>query len=272
MRTIWSHLGRFIIICLFMGITGILGGCSANPLSGMHHDGVESNASVLTADGQAALDRGDYDHAVAYFKLAIQHDPRNSAARVGYAEAELKRLHFNLVDFFNSIATSTNNSGGSAPQTADLLQPQDWGCADMAALTTLLSTLIAVLDPIAMGQTDGPVARGDVTLNLNVGLFYMLRMAARVQEMSATITVQKYTKGTPEAAALGIPAAVYDLLPNDFYWVGNATQTQLLQVQADTDAGIARLQTAANNTTEGARKQLLDLINLFQSLQTQTHL
>lgn len=248
-----------------------LAGCSANPLAGMHQDGVESNSNVLTADGNAALARGDYDRAVRYFQLAIEHDPTNSEARMGWAQAELKRRQFDVVQFYQTLSTSSQG-GSTTPST--LIAPADWGCADTPALITLFDTFIGVLDPIALGLTQGPVARNQVTLNLDLGLFYVLRMASRAQNLSTTIQVLKYTKGTPEALALGIPSAVYDLLPQEFYWVSNATTGQLLLVQADIDAGIARLETAAANSSAGsnAQKQLRDLIDLFKSLQTQVHL
>jgi len=259
-----GHRGRLslwiILTCAFA-----LSGC--NILGTLHRDGVESNANVLTADGKAALGRGDYNNALEYFRLAVEHDPRNSDARLGYAEALLKSQHFDLGTFFNYLQTDS-----SAP-TQNLLMPADWGCADFTELVALFSTLVNVLDPIAQGLTRGPTPSNDMTLNLNVGLFYVLRMAARVQETAATtFEIQKFTKDTPEALALGIDPVIYNQLPQDFYWITNAPPSSLLtQVQADVDTGVLRLQTAAANSSANARQMVENIIDLFSSLQLQAH-
>jgi len=262
-----DHRERCIISILGILLVG-LAGCSANPLAGMHRDGVETNASVLTADGRAALLRGDYTRAVQYFSAAIAQNPRLSEARVGWAEAELKRRNFNLANFLHVIADDNSNISPSA-----LLQPRDWGCQDNAELTAFFSSMLDVLDPVAQGLTDGAVRSNNVTLNLNVGLFYVLRMGARVESFSSVLEVRKFTKGTPEALALGIPQPVYDSLPNNFYWIANGpTWIQLQQVQSDIDHGMTRLQTAANNSSSNTRARINDIIDVFKSLQTQAHL
>ena len=262
-----DHRGRYIISFLGILLVG-LAGCSANPLAGMHHDGVETNASVLTADGRAALLRGDYTHAAQYFSAAIAQNPRLSEARVGWAEAELKRRNFNLANFLHVIA-----EGNSSISPSALLKPSDWGCQDSAELAAFFASLIDVLDPVAQGLTDGVVRSQNVTLNLNVGLFYVLYMGASIESFSPVLKVRKFTKGTPEALALGIPQSVYDQLPNEFYWITpGPTLAQLQQVQSCIDHGITRLQTAASNSSGDTREQINRIIDLFKSLQTQAHL
>lgn len=271
MLTFHSHRGYFFVLGSFLVL--FMAGCTANPLAGMHQDGVETNASVLTADGRAALDRGDYDHAVRYFSQAIAAEPKNAEARTGYAEALLKQKRFNLGNFLNSIL-NTQDTDSASEQAAALLTPQDWGCSDTTELNALYTSLIDALDPIARAETYG--VSTDPTVNLNVGLFFVLRMASHALNLAVTLEVVKFTKGTAETEALRASDPylnlVYDQLPEDFYWITNLpSPSQLQQIQNDIDAGINRLQTAANNSSANTRDQINGIIDLFRSLQTQTH-
>ncbi|NTV53552.1 MAG: hypothetical protein HGA76_11155, partial [Candidatus Firestonebacteria bacterium] len=61
----------------------------------------------------------------------------------------------------------------------------------------------------------------------------------------------------------------FDLLPNTtFYWISPTPDVGvLLRSQADVNAGIVRLQTAANTAT--SQKMIDDLVKMFSSLQIQ---
>lgn len=248
----------------------LLGGC--NLWSGLHQDGKESNASVLVADGKAALARGDYNNARNYFSLAIQNDRASSEARVGYVEADLKVRKFDLVNFISTLVQLSESSSGTMPQV--LIDPADWGVTTPAELTALYTTLINVLDPIPQGRTHGPIQAGNPTVNLDAGFFYILRTAARAQTISTSFTVAQFQKGSPEAAALlaadPILAAVYAGLPESFYWITSGpTPAELVSLQADIDLGVARLRTASANSSAGVRETIDELIEMFQSLQVQ---
>lgn len=267
MREKSMHSRRFLVLgaALLM-----LGGC--NIWSGLHQDGKESNASVLVADGKAAMARGDYNNALNYFALAMQNDPASSEARVGYAQADLRVRKFDLAEFIKTLAEASDSSSGSAPLA--LLDPEDWGATTFAQLTTVFTTLINVLDPIPQGRTHGPVEPNDPTVNLDAGFFYVLRTASRIQQISTSYEVAQYQKGSAETAALvasdPILASVYSALPETFYWISNLpTLAELSTLQADINLGITRLRTASANSSSGARKTIDELIDMFQSLQVQ---
>jgi hypothetical protein len=235
----------------------------------MHTDGEETNALVLTADGQAALGRGDYANAMVYFQKAMAADPRSSEARVGYAQALLQVKGFDLASFIKHLMTDSEGPVGTTP----LVDPADWGCADNAELINLFTTLINTLDPIAQGATTGRYQHNDVTVNLDAGFLFILRVAARSQNQLADYTMVQFSKSTVTAADLGLSpaefAAIYPQLPDTFWWIANTPSMALLtQLQTDTDSGVARLRTAA---TVSGSQLISDLVDQFASIQLQVH-
>ncbi len=252
---------------LFIILLGLLNGC--NLFSGMHHDGVESNSHVLVADGKAALDRGDYANAAEYFRLAIKHNPQDSEARVGYAEAYLKAHGFSLGGFINSFISKMEEED---QESLELAVPTEWGCADYNELHQLLSTLIDTLDPIALGQTQGPYRHNDLNVNINTGIFYILKIATRIQMVSTDFEIKMLTKGSTEVNNLNppIPPAVLAELPDEFTWIVDSSGNQpsadfMLQMQTDIDAGIARLKTAADNSS--SQEMIEEIIDMFDDWQ-----
>ncbi len=252
---------------LFLILLGMLNGC--NLFSGMHHDGVETNSHVLVADGKAALIRGDYANATEYFRLAIKHNPRDSEARVGYAEAYLKAHGFSLGNFINSFISKMDDED---QENLELAVPTEWGCADYDELIGLLSTLIDTLDPIALGQTEGPYRYNDLNVNINAGIFYIMKIAGRIQTISTEFEIKTLTKGSTEVNNLNppIPPAVLAELPDEFMWIvdsgGNQPSADFLtQMQSDIDTGLARLQTAADNSS--SKEMIEDIIDMFDDWQ-----
>lgn len=276
-------------LCLpVLGLFALMALAGCNLFTDMHHDGVDSNAAVLVADGKAALDRGDYSNAVVYFQRAVDYDPGSSDAREGLAEAMVKAKRINLAAFIQTlVAGSQNSNSPSTPGVSNvpqLLKLSDWNFSTWTDLTQFFTTLINTLDPISLGQTHGTYAANDPTINLNVGFIYLLRAAARVQGItSATyqvVQISKNNMGSPAAlvayvaAQLGITIQMnitqdqYNQLPDTFYWISPAPPVAAFtQTQTDVNTGITRLQVAANTTT--AQKMIGDIINMFASLQTQ---
>lgn len=251
----------------------LVAGCNFWSGLGMHHDGVESNSTVLTADGQAALDRGDYQRAMDYFKLAVQHDPKNSEARLGYAEARIRLQGFNIVNFIQTLKNSSEQGGsGSSP---NLVNPADWGCADFTSTITLFDELLGALDPITQGFTHGPVASTDVTANLNTGFLHILRAAARVQATSLTYEIQQLSKGsiTDPQAQLGISQSDWDqirnFIPDSFYWIVTPVPvlSLLSSIQSDISSGVHCLDTAASQAP--SNQTMHDVVDMFKSLENQ---
>jgi hypothetical protein len=254
----------------------------------MHQDGRDSNAAVLTADGQAALGRGDYSNAAVYFQRALDYDPGSSDARVGLAEAMVKAKGFNLAAFIQTLATNSQNSQPSgipgAPNIPQLLKLSDWNCSTWSELEQFYTDLINTLDPIALGRTHGTHPANDPTVNLNVGFIYLLRTAARVQAVTTAtyqvVQISKNGQGSPAALvawlstqlgvtiSMTLTQAQYDQLPNTFYWISpSPPMTIFTQIQGDVNTGLARLQMAANTTT--SKKMITDITNMFASLQVQ---
>ncbi|MEW6516992.1 MAG: hypothetical protein AB1439_08815 [candidate division FCPU426 bacterium] len=258
---------RFLGLGLLLATAGLAAGC--NFLAGLHSDGRESNAHVLVADGKAALERGDYALAVKYFRQAGENNPRDSEARVGYAQARMGQQGFSLGEFANTFIKAVNSDSGSN-QNYEFLVPSQWGVATYADVEDILSEMIAVLDPVVLGQTDGPYRSKDVNLNLTTGVLYLLRIVARLEQISADFSIQTLVQGTPELAALGLDPALLAQLPNEFLWLINSSGQQpptffLTAMQSDIAASLQRLQVAAVNSM--ARSLIEDVINQFDPWQ-----
>jgi hypothetical protein len=272
------------VACLFSLL--VLAGC--NLFTDMHQDGHDSNAAVLTADGQAALGRGDYHNAAVYFQRALDYDAGSSDARVGLAEAMVKGKGFNLAGFIQTLATNSQNTTSpgipGVPNLPHLLKLSDWNCGSWGELEQFYTDLINTLDPIALGRTHGTHPANDPTVNLNVGFIYLLRTAARVEEVTTAtyqvVEISKNGMGTPAdlvawlSAQLGvtltmtITQAQYDLLPSSFYWISPSPPLAIFtEIQGDVNTGVARLQMAANTAT--SKKMINDITNMFASLQVQ---
>ena len=268
-RTRANAAARWVGMFLVFSLAGLSAGC--NLWSGLHKDGVESNANVLVADGQAALDRGDYTHARDYFALAVGQDPRNAEARVGYVRAELKRRNFNLVNLVRTIMDSAEDGG----ESLDILDPADWGAEDMTALVALFDEFLGALDPITQGLTEGAVRHDNVTVLLDTAFFYAFRFAARAQEVSTTYELVQFSKSDVTPSDPGLTPAefslVFPLLPEEFWWLDNAPSTALLtQLAADINAAVARLEAAAYYSD--GNELILDLLDYVKGLQVQTQI
>jgi hypothetical protein len=250
-----------------LAAAGIAAGC--NFMAGLHSDGRESNAHVLVADGKAALGRGDYTRAAEYFRLAGEHNPRDSEARVGYAEARMGAQGFSLGEFSKTFL-DTVNSGASSTQGFELIVPSQWGVATVAEVEAILSELIAVLDPVVLGQCEGPYRSTDVNLNLNIGILYLLRVVASVEAFSSDFTIRNLAKTSSQVAGMGIPPAVLAQLPQEFLWfIDSANQQPTAPVRSsmagDVDAALQRLQVAAANSV--AQTLIQDVLTAFDPWQ-----
>jgi hypothetical protein len=265
-----KNLIRYVLIILLFPLL-LTTGC--NLFSAMHTDGKESNASVLVADGKAAMKRGDYVKAAEYFRLAIEHNSRNSEARVGYAEAYLQAQGFSLGEFINSLFSGMDSESGSGG--IEFVDPAHWGVATLAEVEQILQTLIFVLEPIALGQTDGPYAVTDFNVNLTTGLFYILLVAAQMQGLGGSYQMQKFNKYESDGVTIsavvagwGLPVSILNQLPDEFLWIADSGGNQpspgfLISIQSSISLGLARLRIAANNASSSSQEILNDIIDLF---------
>lgn len=256
-------LGWILLVAAAVSLTG------CNLLAGLHADGRESNAHVLVADGKAALARGDYANAAKYFRQAGENNPRDSEARVGYAEARMRQQGFSLGEFADTFLDAVKSSSGS-PQDFNFIVPSQWGVATFAEVEAILTELIFVLDPVVLGQTDGPYRASDVNLNLTAGVLYLLRIIADLEALSSDFSVQTLTQGTPEVAALGLDPGLLAQLPQEFLWLVDSSGQQpsaafLASMQSDIAAALQRLRVAASHSV--ARDLIEDVIAEFDPWQ-----
>lgn len=258
-----------VILALLLVSTVWLSSC--NLFSGMHSDGKDSNSSVLVADGLAALRRNDYANAAQYFSLAMEHDPNNSEARVGYAHAILRVQGFSLGQFATSFMTAMMAENSSDPSDYEILVPGHWGVTTYTELEQIFTEMIYTLDPVVLGATHGPYHATDVNLNLTVGIFYILRIQARLEVLNSDFSIQSLNKSSPEVAALGLSPSVLAQLPDDFLWILDSLNNQpplpfLLSMQTDITTAIQRLQTAADHADNDMLQDIADLFKDWKIL------
>ncbi|MCD4814178.1 hypothetical protein K8S19_10870 [bacterium] len=259
------------MLYLVIGVLFISSLTGCNLFTTMHNDGKESNASVLVADGHAAMSKGDYVKAAEYFRLACEHDSVSSEARVGYAEAYMKAQGFSLGEFVNVLMSALESDSGDS---IELLVPSHWGVTTMAEVEVMLRTLIAVLDPVALGQTSGPYVSTDATINLTLGIFYILKITAKIEVISTDFAITSLNKTTDSVLLAGLfSPALLAQLPEDFYWLLDSANNQpslgfITDMQIDIDSAMARLQTAAEHSGSGTQELITDVMTMFEDWQT----
>ncbi len=258
-----------ITLTVLLGAAIWLSGC--NFFSGLHSDGKDSSSTVLVADGQAALRRNDYANAAQYFSLAMEHDPNNSEARVGYAHAILRVQGFSLGQFATSFMTAMMAENSSNPSDYEILVPGHWGVTTYTELERIFTEMIYTLDPVVLGATHGPYHATDVNLNLTVGIFYILRIQARLEVLNSDFSIQSLNKSSPEVAALGLRPSVLAQLPDDFLWILDSLNDQpplpfLLSMQTDITKAIQRLQTAADHADNDMIQEIADMFKDWKTL------
>lgn len=260
-----------ITLTVLLGAAIWLSGC--NFFSGLHSDGKDSSSTVLVADGQAALQRNDYANAAEYFRLAVEHNPQNSEARVGYAQAVLRAQGFSLGRFATSFITAMSADSGSDPSDYEILVPDQWGVTTFTEVEQIFTQMINLLDPVVLGATVGPYQATDVNLNLTVGIFYVLRILARLETLSSDFNIQSLNKSNDSAviAALGLSAGTLAQLPDDFLWILDSLNNQpplafLLSMQTDITTAIQRLQTAADHADNDMIQEIADMFKDWETL------
>lgn len=264
-----------------MAITLLLiSGCGNNKnfFAPMHSDGIETNSSVLVADGKAALERGDYVNAEKYFGLAKENNPKNSEALLGYAQAYLKSRGFSLGQLVTRILNSMEDVGDSSASSFELVNPADWNQGSVAELATLFQTIITTLEPIALGQTEGPITSDNVDVNATSGLFYLLSFALDIESLSTDYVLTVLDPDDPEVQALIDPAILATLPDDGFFWYVYDTGSGLTQppasfidsIESKLTVGLARLNKAAANTSsEDVIKQFTSIFEEWETLASQ---
>ncbi len=163
---------RFTLVC---ALVLTVAGC--NFFNWMHPPGRSHNSDVLMADGQAALNSGDYQQAEAIFEKILVGDPDNAQAMLGHATAVMRDAGVDLI----TLATLLN--GGEDFNVADY---ENYGLEDLKELEDLMDTLIQDLEPIANGSTDGSVAADNLDVNLVLTVAYLASAAIDIFDAVGT--------------------------------------------------------------------------------------
>jgi hypothetical protein len=265
-----THIRNAVLgLCIVLGLSG------CNLFTTMHSDGKESNSHVLVADGKAAMSRGDYVKAAEYFRLGMEHNPRDSEARVGYTEAYLKAQGFSLGAFFDSLMSGMDSDGGD---DIEFIVPAAWGVDTIAEVEAMLVEVIAALDPIALGQTEGPYKATDLNVNLNVGVFYAMKVSAQMQNLGGTFELQNFNidendiitdaDGT-SVTTWALPSTTLVGLEEAFLWIADANNLQpalsfITGIQSDISAAVIRLNAAtATMENEDVAEMINSLTEMF---------
>ena len=209
----------------FLLMVGVLAGagCKNNNLFGDLHKEGSGDAQSNVADGQAALQKSEYEKANAYFADALAKDPGNSDALYGQAAAQ---YGLSGLSFGQLIANLTQgNAGLGSSSLRGAIRQAAPGASSGASLLSginfsrlddSLKVIIADLEKIHMGLSDGKIDRNGASLLINLGFARMLKGATGVlradvldiQESGGNYTVHIIT---------GSPGAHCDVIDNSIY-------------------------------------------------------
>jgi hypothetical protein len=248
---------------LFLPVCFILSSC--NLFSTMHSDGHDSDAHVLVADGQAAYKRGEYAKAKEYFRLAKEHNPRDSEAIMGYAQAFMKVQGFSLGQFAKSFLDTMNKNSGSIDQYYNLVVPEQWGVASKTEVGSICTLLLSDLEKICAGETVGPYKSVDVDINLTVAIFYALRAAIQAEILPTLYQLRTLQKSSPLVQAAFSPDILM-FLPNEFLWFADVSGNPLTpssfdSLRSDIHQAAIRMQVAVDHAaSKDALKDIMEKI------------
>lgn len=183
-----------LILCLLL-----LSGCGQwNIFKWAHKEGTaaSSDTTVLVADGQALLDKGDYAKAVEVFEKAMNANPKSSEANYGYARAVIAASGLGLADLISSIiqqAKSPNPAplptgnpfinfvspqyASGATATDKLLDPSK---IKLDKLYDASKKAVTPLQRIADGLTDAVIPADDFDVNFNLAFLLVIRGVCNV--------------------------------------------------------------------------------------------
>lgn len=213
--------------CL-IGLLGVLitSGCKNNNLFGDLHNEGSGDSQSLVADGQAALGKSEFAKADDYFSQALSKDPSNSDALYGQAAAQMGLSGLSLGQLISNLTQGNGGLGSpalrGAIRQATLGAPGDGASLlfgiNAAALDDALKVVIANLEKIHMGLSDGKIPSDNASLLINLGLARMLKGATGplradvldIQEVGGDYSVHVIT-GSPGSHCDVIDNAIYNV-------------------------------------------------------------
>lgn len=175
-----------------LGLVGLLtlSGCkNDNLFGGLHKEGSGDAASLL-ADGQAALARGDYADAEAYFRSSLAQNPSSAQALYGAAVATMGNSGLDIGQLVSNL--TTQGTPGGAPAFSQALAGASVGAPgapsgtsileqlDVAKLDAAVEKSLCYLERIRQGYSDGTISRSNANLLINLGLLHLIRAATQI--------------------------------------------------------------------------------------------
>jgi len=178
-------MNKKIILLIVMSL--LLSGCGQwNIFKWAHKEGESTDTTVLVADGQSALNNGDYAKAEEIFYKAIQANPRSSEANYGYAQAIIGASGLGLAQIISSVIEQGKSQSTTLPADNPFIHFVSKSFSpegnllpfSVNDLTNLYATSKKVIDPlkkIADGQCDGVIPADDLDVNINLSFMLIIR-------------------------------------------------------------------------------------------------
>ncbi len=189
---------KWKVLALLLLPVLVVGGC--NLFEWTHPKGANDDFRVLLADGDAAMQAGNYGEAAGYYRRAMSLDTRSSEARKGHAICFARAKGFSMVNFVSYWlgASGKGLSSGSglcspvAPQGGgkykddnfDIGKYDNFAVGSTNDLEDVINGLIGDLDPIAWDFCDGVIPKNDVSVNAILGLAKIIRAAIDANVLS----------------------------------------------------------------------------------------
>ncbi|MFH1714625.1 MAG: hypothetical protein ABH857_00300 [Elusimicrobiota bacterium] len=184
-----KKLASIVLIIVMFSLSG----CGdTNFFSWTHKAGSKKTTEALTADGQSALAKKDYDGAYAYFSDAIAKDSSNSEARYGRAQAAYGKAGISLSSLLASALQNMEDDNGMI-STFDIVQPSDLSpdslipdsIGDLKNLYDATAQVVEDLKIIADGHGNGVIPADDPDVNINLAFAQLIQGVLFVLDSNA---------------------------------------------------------------------------------------
>mgnify|MGYP002398776816 CR=1 FL=1 len=162
-----KEMKRIIIIILALIVAA---GCKTNLFTPFHSPENDVSLSSLLADGDAAMENGDFESALGYYDKAVSSYPGSGKARLGYCAAYIAFKDFDMLELMRKL------EGENLQGTDPLFEAADRAFYDDGARIVFSNLL-----PVAEGTCDIPGS--DTETNINIAFSSILLGALAVSDI-----------------------------------------------------------------------------------------